>query len=190
MLPVLLAVVIVVAAGVAARSGSQVWARERAERETEQLLTAAIEVALVLSSLSSADGGTSLDRLEALATGSLREEVTSRRQEVLQVLDDDEVRARAEVIASGVERPVAPRGIFGGPDGAASASLLVATRAEVSNDSSRAVPGSVGAVPGSGGGGSPTDGDDRTTTERTWRWRLEAVLVDGQARVSSAEVAV
>lgn len=183
MLPVLLAVVIVVAAGVAARSGSQVWARERAERETEQLLTAAIEVALVLSSLSSADGGASLDRLEELTTGSLREEVTSRRQEVLQVLDDDEVRARAEVIASGVERPVAPRGVFGGPDGAASASLLVATRAEVSNDSTRA-------VPGSGGGGSPTHGDDRTTTERTWRWRLEAVLVDGQARVSSAEVAV
>lgn len=160
-----LVVVILVAAGVAVWSGAGVWARQRAERETEQLAGAAAEVALLLSALSGADAEASLDRLEQLGTGALLEEVTSRRAEVLQVVDDDEVRARAEVIASGVEQPVAPRGVFGGSSGPATARLLVATRAEVSNAVAE-------------------------STERTWRWRIEAVLVDGLARVSSAEVAV
>lgn len=176
-LPVLLIAVILVAAGVAVWSGSGVWARQRAERETEQLAGAAAEVAILLSSLSSADAETSLDRLEQLSTGSLWEEVTSRRSEVLQVVDDDEVSSSAEVIASGVEQPVAPRGMFGGPSGPASARLLIATRAEVSNSQTRSTR-------------AEGEGDAPPATERTWRWRIEAVLVDGQARVSSAEVAV
>lgn len=167
-LPTILAVVIVVAAGVAVSAGSAVWARQTAERETEQLTGAATEVALLLSSLSSADAETSLERLEVLSTGTLREEVAARRAEVLELVDDDEVSAHAEVIASGVEQTVTPRGLFGGSDVPASARLLIATRAEVHN----------------------TGVGDAKAAERTWRWRIEAVMVDGQARVSSAEVAV
>lgn len=167
MLPVALVVVIVAAAVVAGWAGSAVWARGAAERETARLSDVAAEVALLLSSLSSGDAAASLDRLEVLSTGSLREEVAARRAEVLDVLDDDDnsVSAHAEVIASGVEQPVAARGVFGGATGPATARLLIATRAEVSR----------------------RGGD---AAERTWRWRIEAVLLDGRALVSSAEVAV
>ncbi|MFB9259504.1 hypothetical protein [Dietzia aerolata] len=177
-LPVALVVVIVAAAGVVAWAGSAAWARSTAERETSQLADVATEVALLLSSLSSADAAASLDRLEELSTGSLFEEVTARRVEVLEVLDDDNtVSAHAEVIASGVELPAAVHGVFGDSSGPATARLLIATRAEVSRS----------------GGDSRVDADDgdhAVTSERTWRWRIEAVFVDGRALVSSAEVAV
>ncbi len=181
MLPVALVVVIVAAAVVAGWAGSAVWARGTAERETSQLSDVAIEVALLLSSLSSADAAASLDRLAELSTGTLGEEVAARRAEVLEVLDDDDnaVSAHAEVIASGVEQPVAARGVFGGSAGPATARLLIATRAEVSR-------GGAGSAAGAGAALSDTPG----ATERTWRWRIEAVLVDGRALVSSAEVAV
>lgn len=128
LLPLILVVALLVATGAVVIAGSSLWARQSAERETEQLTAAATEVALLLSSLSSGSAEASLDRLAELSTGTLQEDLVAHRAEVLEVVDDDEVSAGAEVIASGVERVVPPRELFGGADDPASALLLIATR--------------------------------------------------------------
>lgn len=127
---------------------------------------------MLLSSLSDGDAEPSLDRLAELGTGGFRAEVEARREEVLRLVgggggddgDDDEVRPLARVVASGVEQEDLPSGLGDGP---ARARLLVAVR--------------------SGAGGKSEGGGEG---ERLWRWRLEAVIEDGRALVSSAEVVV
>lgn len=162
----LLAVLVVAALVAVAVPASSLWARRAADADRERLTAVAAEVALLLSSLSAEDGGTDLDRLADLTTGGLREELTVRRGEVLRTLDDGEVRASATVVASGVEQDVAPGGVFGRGDDPARARMLVAVRSRVDN-----------------AGGAQGE-------QRVWRWRIDAVIEDGRAVVSSAEVAV
>lgn len=178
----MLLVAVVVLAGVVVTTASSVWARRSADADRERLTAAAVEVALLLSSLSVEDAETSLHRLTALSTGTLHEEVVTRRGEVLRTVDDDEVRSSAEVIASGVEQDVTPGGVFGGSEEPARARLLVAVRSEVSNTSTDS--------PAARPPGADAGDEARPTGERLWRWRLEAEMVDGQALVSSAELAV
>ena len=175
------------AAGAAVTPATSLWARRTADADRERLTAVATEVAVLLSSLSGPDAEASLDRLAALSTGPLREEVTARRAEVLRLVDardgdagdgdagdgdagdgdagdggdDDEVHPRASVVASGIEQEDLPRGLGRG-DGPARARLLVAVRS------------------GAGEG----------TGERLWRWRIEAGLHGDRALASSAEVAV
>lgn len=176
-LTAVLVVALVVAAGAVAGPAASLWGRHSADADRERLTGVATEVALLLSSLSANDAEASLDRLTDLSTGGFREEVTGRRAEVLRLVDDDdEVRSVARVVASGVEQDVAPRGFLGGGGEPARARLLVAVRSEVSN--ARTEAGESGPGRRDGGG------------ERLWRWRLEAVIEDGRAVVSSAEVAV
>lgn len=175
-LTAVLVVALAVVAGAVAGPAASLWGRHSADADRERLTGVATEVALLLSSLSVNDAEASLDRLTELSTGGFREEVTGRRAEVLRLVDDDEVRSVARVVASGVEQDVATRGIPGGGGEPARARLLVAVRSEVSN--ARTEAGEAG--PGRG------DGEG----ERLWRWRLEAVIEDGRAVVSSAEVAV
>lgn len=181
-LTVALVLAAVVAAGAAVTPATSLWARRTADADRERLTAVATEVAVLLSSLSGPDAEASLDRLAALSTGPLREEVTARRAEVLRLVDardgdagdggagdgdagdggdDDEVHPRASVVASGIEQEDLPRGLGRG-DGPARARLLVAVRS--------------GAWEGTG--------------ERLWRWRIEAGLHGDRALASSAEVAV
>ncbi len=181
-LTVALVLAAVVAAGAAVTPATSLWARRTADADRERLTAVATEVAVLLSSLSGPDAEASLDRLAALSTGPLREEVTARRAEVLRLVDardgdagdgdagdgdagdggdDDEVHPRASVVASGIEQEDLPRGLGRG-DGPARARLLVAVRS------------------GAGEG----------TGERLWRWRIEAGLHGDRALASSAEVAV
>lgn len=160
---VLLLGLVSVAAAVPALS---VWSRHVAEQDREEMLSAATEVALLLSSLSADDAAAQLDRLTALSAGGFRDEVTSRRAGVLGLLDDGEVTASAEVVASGVETDVVPRGLFDRSEETPRARILVATRATVRN--------AAGA----------------RDAERIWRWRLDVVMEDDRAAVASAEVAV
>lgn len=181
-LTVALVLAAVVAAGAAVIPATSLWARRTADADRERLTAVATEVAVLLSSLSGPDAEASLDRLTALSTGPLREEVTARRAEVLRLVDardgdagdgdagdgdagdggdDDEVHPPASVVASGIEQEDLPRGLGRG-DGPARARLLVAVRS------------------GAGEG----------TGERLWRWRIEAGLHGDRALASSAEVAV
>lgn len=182
-LTVALVLAVVVAAGAVVLPASSLWAHRTADADRERLTAVATEVAVLLSSLSAGEAGATLDRLAALSTGPLREEVSARRAEVLRLADgrrgavgggrggvgggtggggdDDEVRPPATVVASGIEQEDLPRGIGRG-DGPARARLLVAVRSEA----------------GEG------------TGDRLWRWRIEAELHDDRAVASSAEVAV
>lgn len=181
MIAVLL-VAVMVLAGTVVITASSLWSRRTADADRERLTAAAVEVALLLSSLSVDDAERSLDRLAELSTGGLHEEVAARRDEVLRTVDDDEVRSSAEVIASGVEQDVTPRGLLDGSDGPARARLLVAVRSEVSNTSTD--------NPGARTRAADAGNDERPTGERLWRWRLEAEMVGGRALVSSAEIAI
>lgn len=160
-----LAVALVLAAVAAAVPATALWGRHAAGAHRERMADAATEVALLLSSLSAGTADAQLDRVAELSTGELHAQVTGRRDEVLREAGRARVHAEAEVIASGVEVDVAPRPLVGAGE-PPRARLLVATRARVDN--------------AAGARGS----------ERTWRWRLDAVVEDGRALVTAAEVAV
>lgn len=183
-----LLVAVVVLAGTVVTSASSLWARRTADADRERLTAAAVEVALLLSSLSVDDAELSLDRLTELSTGDLHEELAARRDEVLRTVDDDEVRSSSEVIASGVEQDVTPRRLLDGSDDPARARLLVAVRSDVSNASTDGTASTDD--PGARTPTADSGNDERPTGERLWRWRLEAELVGGRALVSSAELAV
>ncbi|UVE96243.1 hypothetical protein [Dietzia sp. B32] len=172
---------------------SSVWARRAADADRERLTAVATEVAVLLSSLSTDDAEASLDRLTALSTGRFRDEVTGRRAEVLRLVDDDEVRSSARVVASGVEQDVAVRGILDGGlfdsgDDPARARLLVAVRSEVSNTRTEAA--QAGSEARGDAGADDVDGAGEGPGGRLWRWRIEAVIEDGRAVVASTEVAL
>ncbi|AWH92758.1 hypothetical protein [Dietzia lutea] len=179
-LTVALVLAVVVAAVAAVVPASSMWARHTAAADRERLTDAAREVAVLMSSLSDGEAESSLDRLAELGTGGFRAEVEARREEVSRLVGDgggddgdDEVRPRTRVVASGVEQEDLPSGLGDGP---ARARLLVAVRSGVGDPP----PDRAGAGADRGGGQG----------ERLWRWRLEAVIEDGRALVSSAEVAV
>lgn len=165
-------IVFTLAAAVAAAvPAASLWGRHAAGTDRDRLSAAATEVALLLSSLSADRADAQLGRLAELTTGELHAQMTRRRDEVLREVDRAEVRADAEVIATGVELDVAPGSLRNLLPGTSTgepprAVLLVATRARVDN--------AAGA----------------RDAERTWRWRLDAVIEDGRALVSAAEVAV
>lgn len=192
----MLLVALVLAAAIAvAVPTSSVWARRAADADRARLTSAATEVAVLLSSLSTGDAEASLDRLTALGTGRFREEVTGRRAEVLRLVDDDEVRSSARVVASGVEQDVGVRGILDGGlvdsgDEPARARLLVAVRSEVSNTRTEAAHAGSEARGDAGADDVDDTGEGDRAGERLWRWRIEAVIEDGRAVVASAEVAV